>query len=332
MQRRELIATAATLTLLTAAGLPGAMAQGMPKMGVVVKIGGIPWFNAMEAGIKERGKELGVDATMIGPTSADPALQVRAIEDLIAKGVNIIGVVPNDANAIEPVLAKARAAGIKVITHESPAQKNVDWNFELASAQGFGEAHAELLAKQMGGKGSYAVYVGSLTVPLHNAWADAANAYIKQKYPNMKLVGDRYGVAENVDDSRKTALDLIAAHPDLKGFLAFGSQGPIGIGRALEETRKVGQIHVLGPFSPGQGSKLVKSGAISGGFMWNPKEAGRVFVTLGSMLAKGTEIKAGMKIEGLGVVNPDAKTRNIIVNQLVTINKETVDGLAAMGL
>lgn len=330
MLRRKLIPLLAAIAAVAA--LPNAMAQATPKMGIVVKIGGVPWFNAMEAGIKERGKELGVDATMIGPTSADPALQVRAIEDLIAKGVNIIGVVPNDANAIEPVLAKARAAGIKVITHESPAQRNVDWNFELASAQGFGEAHAELLAKQMGGKGSYAVYVGSLTVPLHNAWADYANAYIKAKYPNMKLIGDRYGVAESVDDSRKTALDLIAAHPDLKGFLAFGSQGPIGIGRALEETRKVGQIQVLGPFSPGQGSKLVKSGAISGGFMWNPKEAGRVFVTLGSMLAKGVEVKDGMKIEGLGVVHPDTKTHNIIVNQLVTINKETVDGLAAMGL
>lgn len=332
MQRRQIVPMLAVLPLSLAAGLPSALAQAKPKMGVVVKIGGIPWFNAMEAGIKERGAELGVDATMIGPTSADPALQVRAIEDLIAKGVNIIGVVPNDANAIEPVLAKARAAGIKVITHESPAQKNVDWNFEMASAKGFGEAHAELLAKSMGGKGGYAVYVGSLTVPLHNAWADAGIAYLKAKYPQMKVIGERYGVAENVDDSRKTALDLLAANPDLKGFLAFGSQGPIGIGRAIEETRKTGQVYVLGPFSPGQGSKLVKAGAISGGFMWNPKEAGRVFVTLGSMLAKGTEVKDGMTIEGLGVVHPDSTTHNIIVNQLVTINKDTVDGLAAMGL
>ena len=45
---------------------------------------------------------------MIGPTSADPALQVRAIEDLIAQRVNVIGVVPNDAKALEPVLQKAR--------------------------------------------------------------------------------------------------------------------------------------------------------------------------------------------------------------------------------
>ena len=332
MFKRQVISMLAALPLALALAAPSAVAQTKVKMGVVVKIGGIPWFNAMEAGIKERGAELGIDATMIGPTSADPALQVRAIEDLIAKGVNVIGVVPNDANAIEPVLAKARAAGIKVITHESPAQKNVDWNFELASAKGFGEAHAELLAKEMGGKGGYAVYVGSLTVPLHNAWADYANAYIKAKYPEMKLIGDRYGVAESVDDSRKTALDLLAAHPDLKGFLAFGSQGPIGIGRAIEEQHKTGQVAVLGPFSPGQGSKLVKSGAISGGFMWNPKEAGRVFVTLGGLLAKGTDIKDGMTIEGMGVVHPDTATHNIIVNQLVTINKSTVDGLAAMGL
>ena len=113
---------------------------------------------------------------------------------------------------------------------------------------------------KMGGEGKYAVFVGSLTVPLHNAWADAANAFIAENYPDIELVGERYGVAENVDDSRKTALDLIAAHPDLKGILAFGSQGPIGAGRAIEERRLGGQVHVLGPFSPGQGQKLVQSG------------------------------------------------------------------------
>lgn len=136
----------------------------------------------------------------------------------------------------------------------------------------------------MGGKGEYAVFVGSLTVPLHNAWADAAIEYIKKNHSEMTLVGDRYGVAEDADKSRSTALDLISAHPNLKGFLAFGSQGPIGAGRAIEERRKTGEIFVLGPFSPGQGQKLIKADAISGGFMWNPKQAGEVFVTLADKL------------------------------------------------
>ena len=317
---------------LTIAGLMPAFAQDASRVGVVVKIGGIPWFNSMETGIKARGDELGIDAFMIGPTSADPALQVRAVEDLIAQGVDAIGVVPNDAEVLEPVLARARQQGIKVITHESPGQKNVDWNFEMVSADGFGVAHAELLARNMGGKGKYAMYVGSLTVPLHNAWADAAVEYLGKKYPGMQLVADRFGVAERVDDSRSTALDLMRAHPDLGGFLAFGSQGPIGAGRAVVERRKVGEVFVVGPFSPGQGRRLVHNDAITGGFMWNPAQAGEVFVTLADMLINGEEITDGMDIPGLGVIIPDAETNNIVADQLVTLNKETVDELADLGL
>lgn len=301
-----------------------------PTIGVVVKVGGIPWFNAMEAGIKKKGAELGVRAFMVGPTSADPALQVRAIEDLIAQKVDVIGIVPNDAEVLEPVLERARAAGIKVIAHESPKQKNVDYDFELASSKGFGEAYGKRLIEALGGKGEYAVFVGSLTVPLHNAWADAANAYIKANAPGMTLVGDRYGVAENVDQSRSTALDLMRAHPDLKGFLAFGSQGPIGAARAVAERRMDGKVIVMGPFSPGQGRKLVHDGVLTGGYMWNPALAGEVFVTLGTMVAKGTPIQDGTTVPGLGVVHPDG--HNLIVDELVDLNKDTVDDLAKLGL
>lgn len=325
---KKLLATTTALSLgLTAA------ASAETTMGIVVKIGGIPWFNAMEDGIRERAAELGVTAEMIGPTSADPALQVRAIEDLIARGVDVIGVVPNDEVALEPILRRAMEAGIRVIAHEGPGLDNVDWNFEMASADGFGEAHAQLLCDKTEEPGSYAVFVGSLTVPLHNAWADAAVAWIAENCADkLTLVGERFGVAENVDDSRSTALDLLTANSDLRGFLAFGSQGPIGAGRAIEERRLGGQVHVLGPFSPGQGQRLVHAGILSGGFMWNPAEAGRVFVTLGNMVANGEEIADGTMVEGLGVVSPDAATRNIITDNLLEINASTVDELAAMGL
>jgi simple sugar transport system substrate-binding protein len=314
-----------------AAGAPLARASAdKPVIGVVVKIGGIPWFNAMQAGIKKQAAELGVNAFMIGPTSADPALQVRAIEDLIAQKVDVIGVVPNDAAVLEPVLARARAAGIKVVTHESPKQVNTDWDFELASVDGFGTAYGKRLIELLGGKGGYAVFVGSLTVPLHNAWANAAIKYIKANAPGMHLIGDRYGVAEDVDASRSTALDLISAHPDLKGILAFGSQGPIGAARAVQERNMDGQIVVLGPFSPGQGRRLLQQGALAGGFIWNPEVAGEVFVTMGTMLAKGQTIKDGTDIPGLGVVHPVG--HDIIVDKLVQINKDTVGELAKLGL
>jgi simple sugar transport system substrate-binding protein len=68
---------------------------------VVVKIAGIPWFTAMEKGIKDTAKDTGLNAYMVGPTTADPVQQVRLVEDLVAKKVKVIAVVPNDAKALD---------------------------------------------------------------------------------------------------------------------------------------------------------------------------------------------------------------------------------------
>ncbi|MCW8206092.1 autoinducer 2 ABC transporter substrate-binding protein [Verminephrobacter aporrectodeae subsp. tuberculatae] len=310
----------------------GSSLAAAEDVSVVVKIGGIPWFNAMEQGIRKAGGELGVQAGMIGPTEADAAQQVRAVEDLIARKSKVIAVVPNDAKALEPVFKRARDAGIKIITHESPEQKGADWNIELTTVAGFGERHMESLAKAMAGQGKYAVFVGSLTVPLHNAWADAAIAHQKKNFPKMQLVADRFGVAENLDESHRTAQDLMRAHPDLKGFLAFGSQGPIGAGRAVLEAGKTDKVAVVGPFSPGQGAKLVKAGAIREGFIWNPSLAGEVIVRVGKMLMDGQEPSNGMEIQGLGKVLVDKERRSILGQKLETINKESIDRLVGMGL
>src|SRR5580693_8001344 len=255
-----------------------------PEVAVVVKIGGIPWFTAMEQGIKRAGKEDKVNAYMVGPTTADPAQQVRAVEDLIAKKVSVIAVVPNDAKALEPVFDRAKVAGIPIITHESPDQKGNVWDIEMINNKEFGEQHMKDLAQYMGEEGEYIVFVGGLTVPLHNAWADAAIAYQKEHYPKMKLVADRYGVAESVDDSYRTTSDAILAHPNLKGILTFGSQGPIGAGRAVKEAGKKDQIAVIGTCSPSQARKYIMEGIIRESYIWNPTEAGKAIVQLAKLI------------------------------------------------
>ena len=238
LTRRALLAVTAggLATSLLAGSI--AFAQDKPQIGVVVKIGGIPWFNAMEVGIKQEAEKSGADAWMVGPTQADAAQQVRAIEDLIARGVDVIGIVPNDSAALAPVLGRAREAGIKVLAHEGPDQENMDWDFELTTTEAYGQAHMDLLAEQMGEEGEYIVYVGSLTVPLHNAWADAAIAYQKEKYPNMTMLGERFGVAESVDETDQDHAGPDArqpepqGHPDLRLAGAdrrgAGARGPRG--------------------------------------------------------------------------------------------------------
>ena len=328
MTRRTAFKGAAAFGLaVSVSGLSAHAAGGKPQVGVVGKVK-IPWFDNVAKGVSKAGQDLGVDATEINPTTDDPAEQVRAIEDLIAKKVDVIGVVPNDGKALEPVLGRAQAAGIKVVMNESPGQKNADWDIELIQDKAFGEAHLEAFADAIGGEGKYVVYVGGLTVALHNLWADYAVALQKQKYPKMQQIGDRFGVSNSVDDSYKTAVDQMQAHPDLKGFLIFGANGPIGAGQAVADRDKIGKVIVVGPFIPSQGVKLMKQGAITRGFLWNPIDSGYAMVALAKTLATGGEIKDGINLPGMGPCQVDASTRVIRANKQIDLSPKTIEDWA----
>ena len=164
----------------------------------------------------------------------------------------------------------------------------------------------------------------------HAADAETSSIMFFQKARSQMPTGGR-DLPLGVESFRsKWMLSILSL--SLSWVALSGRPAPIGAGRAVVERRKVGEVFVVGPFSPGQGRRLVHSDAITGGFMWNPAQAGEVFVTLADMLINGEEITDGMDIPGLGVISPDAETSNIIVDQLVALNKETVDELAKLGL
>lgn len=333
MNRRKTLKALGSAAIASASGFTGHVAfAATSTMVTVVKIAGIPWFNAVEKGIKKGAKDFNIDATMVGPANVDPAQQVKLLEDLIAKKVNVIGLVPLDVKVCEPVLKRAQAAGIKVITHEGPEQEGRDWNVELIDSVRFGEVQMQRLAKDMGEAGDYVVYVGTLTTPLHNKWADAAIAYQKAKYPKMKLVADRFPGADEIDTAYKTTLDVIKAYPNLKGILGFGSNGPIGAGNAVREKRLGKKIAVVGTVLPSQAKDLIADGIIREGFLWNPTDAGYAMVAVARLVLDGKEIKDGIEIPGLGKASVDVPGKLIKVDKIMRINNDTIAGLIAGGL
>jgi simple sugar transport system substrate-binding protein len=333
VNRRKTLKALGSAAMASAAGLTSHIAfAANSTMVVVVKIAGIPWFNALEKGVKKGGKDFNIDASMIGPANVDPAQQVKLLEDLIAKKVTVIGLVPLDVKVCEPVLKRAQAAGIKVITHEGPEQEGRDWNVELIDSVRFGEVQMQRLAKDMGESGDYVVYVGTLTTPLHNKWADAAIAYQKAHYPKMKLAADRFPGADEIDSSYKTTLDVIKAYPNLKGILGFGSNGPIGAGNAVREKRLGKKIVIVGTVLPSQAKDLIADGIIREGFLWNPTDAGYAMVAVARLVLDGKPIKDGVDIPGLGKASVDVPGKLIKVDKIMRINNETIAGLIAGGL
>ncbi len=290
------------------------------EIAVVVKVVGIDYFSVFEEGVKEFADEYGVNAYVTGPSTADAAEQVNIIEDLINSGVDAICVVPNDATVLESVLQKAQDQGIVVVTTESPDQVGADYDVEMIINDAFAELVAEDAAAACGGEGQYALYVGSLTVPLHNAWADHVEEYLADKYPDMTLCTDRIACGEDSALARETTLDLLKTYDDLKTFICFGSQGPIGAAEAVTEEDLIGDITVVGNIIPSEGASYLESGAITSGYLWDPADSGYASCYIAQSVLNGDTIDENYEIPNMGDI--DLQDATLWIDNPITITAD----------
>ena len=332
MHRRDVLKAATALAATGVFGLSSKAFAAEETMATVVKIIGVSYFNILGESLVSSGRKFGIDATMVGPAHVDPAQQVRLVEDMIAKKVKVIGLVPLDVKVLGPVVQRAREAGIHVITQEGPDMAGRTWDVEMVDSTAFGEMMMKTLAKQMGGKGQYICIVGTLTTPLHNLWCDAAIAYQKTNFPGMELAATRFPGADEVDTSAQVMRDALQAYPDLRGVIGYGANGPIGAGNVVRQRHLQDKIAVTGFSMPSPAKMLVESGAIKEAFLWSPKEVGEAMVAVASLVLKNAEFKDGMEIPGLGKAKVDVASRRISVDRPLTLNKESLNGLIAQGL
>ena len=294
MNRKTAYTAVATAILASLAG--GLHAQDKPSMATVVKISGIPWFSRMEVGVKEFATNTPtVTATQSGPATADAAQQLRIIEDLVAKKVNTLAVVPMDPAVIEGVLKRAMDRGIVVVTHEADNQKNTNANIEAFDNAAYGTALNEKLAACMGKQGKWTSFVGSIGSRTHLQWVDAGAANAK-KYAGMTLVDPKN---ESFDDANKTyekAKEVLRKHPDIKGFQSSAGNDVIGIGRAIEEAGLIGKVCLVGTGLPNPSAKLLESGAITAIGFWDPKDAGLAMNKVAKLLLEKKPLTDGMNL------------------------------------
>ena len=263
----------------------------------VVKVTGISWFNRMEEGVKEFGQQNpGVTVYQTGPGRADAAQQLKIIDDLIAKKVNAIAVVPYDPPTLEPALKKAMDRGIKVVTHEADNEKNTMVDVEAFDNSAYGAALNERLASCMHDEGKWATLVGSLGSRSQVQWADGGIDNAKKKYPKMQLVETNLETNNDGERAYEVAKEVLRKYPDLKGFQGSSSLDVLGIGRAVEEAGLQGKICVYGTGLPTEAAKYLESGAINGIAFWDPKLAGIAMNKIALMLIQGKTVENGANL------------------------------------
>lgn len=299
-------------------------AEESKTIATVVKIAGIQWFNRMEEGVQQFAAETGHDAFQVGPAQADPQQQAALIEDMIARGVDALAVVPMSPEALEPVLGRAMEAGITVITHEAASQQNMHFDIEAFANEDFGANLMEQLAQCMGGEGEYAVFVGSLGSQTHMEWINGAIAHQQANYSNMTLVGDRNETFDDQQNAYARAQEVLRAFPNVRGFQGSASTDVAGIGLAIEERGMEEQTCVFGTSLPSIAGQFLETGAVDGIGFWDPAVAGIAMNRLAVMVIEGEEITDGMDLGLSGYENVRLDGRVIYGQAWVNVTRENM--------
>ncbi len=294
----------------------------------IVKLDGIAWFDRMREGVKKFSRETGHKCFLLGPAQADAALQVQIVEDAIAQGVDAICVVPFSVEAIEPVLRKARSKGIVVVSHEASNQINADAIIEAFDNFAYGAHLMDHLARYMGGKGQYAVFVGSLTSKSHNEWIDGAIARQKEQYPQMELVTERIEEYDNQNLAYEKTKELIKAYPELRGIQGSASTTAAGAGLAVEEKGLQEKLAVVGTGLVSQCRQYLESGSTKLISLWDPSDAGYVMNKIAVMLLEGKKPANGMDlgVRGYNQIRQDPEKPNLFYGSAwVDVTKQNLD-------
>ena len=235
----------ALLMLALAGCVPAGQSGGSAGPLKVVVIGKSvnPYWSNVQQGVIAAGRELGVETVVFVPPKEDVAAQIQTLETYIAQGVTGIAIAPSDPGALERLMRKAVAAGIIVITLDTPpVEGSVSRVYIGTDNYAAGRLAGETLARLLPAGGKVGIVRGSDT---------ALNAL--QRTEGFLDAVARRGIVplpplnDQADPAAALAMAnaLISAHPDLAGaFGVYAYNGPAWA-TAIKEARAAGRIKVV---------------------------------------------------------------------------------------
>ena len=225
-----------------------------------------PWYDQVNMGAQQQAEVLskmyGANITVDyrAPQLADVAEQNSVLEQAAATKPDGIAFAPIDYEGSKAIIDEIRAQGIPVVMFDAPIQAGSG-----LTCVGNDFAEQALVAAQrmveiLDGEGKVAIMHG---VPSAANQAARYDAYIEffKDYPGIEVVDG--GIDnDNIEDAKTQAAAVIAANPDIDGYLSVNASGPIGQCSAIEEAGKVGEIKVVGMENLIEMLEYIKSGTM----------------------------------------------------------------------
>jgi len=241
------------------------------------------WFDEVNKGAQLQAdalsKQLGVEVKIDyrAPQKADVAEQNSVLEQAAATKPNGIALDPVDYEGSKAVIEEIENQGIPVILFDAPTPEGSDLTSVGNDFSEQATIAADKLAELIGEKGKVAVMQGFPSAPNH---AERYQAHLDAlaKYPNIEVIDG--GIDnDNVEEAQSQAAAVLAANPDLKGYLNCDACGS-GIAAAVEEAGKAGEVTVVTMDNLIEILDYVKTGTISATSSTIPQMQGSMSVLM----------------------------------------------------
>lgn len=247
------------------------------------------FWKTVEAGARAAGKEAGAEILWNGPAEeTDVTGQIAILEDFITQGVSAIVMAACDAKALVPVVQKARAKGIPVITIDSGIETKDALSFvatdNIAGAKMAGEKLAELIGKK-GKVGLIPFIKGAATSDMREQGFKDAIA----KYPDIKLASTLYSQSDATQGMQKTE-DMLTSVPDLAGIFAANEPAVVGASNVIKQRNLTGKVILVGFDASDAEIAALREGVVQALVVQNPFKMGFEGVRLALQAIKGEQI------------------------------------------
>ena len=241
-------------------------------------------------GFSSACKEIGVQCLFRGPemtTPEGPDEQIAIIKDLIEKKVDLIAIAANDANALHTILQEAKDKGIKVISYDSPVNKEDRLtHVQQANPEQIGRVLVQAAYEMVKGEGGIAILSAKKEAPNQNVWIEWMKSELQEnsaKYAKTPLVNIVYGDDEPTT-STKVALELLE-NKKIKVIIAPTVIGMSAAGQCIRDSRS--EVLLTGLGLPSEMAPFIETGICPWMYLWNPVDLGYLAAYTGYALVEG---------------------------------------------
>ncbi len=259
------------------------------------------WARCKRGAMKAQ-EEFGVRVDFIGPPSeVDVDKQVEIVENLISRGVDGIGISPCDGDALVPVIEKAMAKGIPVVTVDSDANTDKKLSYIGTDNRKAGRVAGEQMVKLLNGRGKVLIITG---VPGAQNLMERVEGFkeVIKKHPGIKIVSEQACQSDQVL-ALNIAENALTADRDLAGIFGVNAFGAPGAAQAVESQGLAGKVKIVGFDAMPDTLKFCADGVVHAIIEQRPYKMGYLAVKLLKEAIEGKKIPKVVDT-GVDVITP----------------------------